>query len=50
VSEGGGVEGEDIVVHRVKLADLADFVAAKRAEGCAIDVRMLLLLASGILD
>ena len=33
VSEGGGVEGEDIVVHRVRLADVPAFVAAKRAEG-----------------
>jgi ADP-ribose pyrophosphatase len=43
--EGGGVEGEDIVVHRVRIAEVPDFVAAKRAEGCAIDVKMLLLLA-----
>lgn len=49
VSTGGGVEGEDIVVHRVKLAEVSDFVAAKRAEGCAIDVRMLLLLAGDLL-
>jgi len=46
---GGGVEGEDIVVHRVPVADLPAFVAAKRAEGCAIDVRMLLLLAGDLL-
>ena len=38
VGEGGGVAGEDIVVHRVPLADVPAFVAAKRAEGCAIDV------------
>jgi len=49
ISEGGGVEGEDIVVHRVKLGDVPDFVAAKRAEGCAIDVKMLLLLAGDLL-
>ena len=49
VSEGGGVEGEDIVVHRVKLAELPAFVAAKRAAGVAIDVRMLLLLAGSLL-
>lgn len=49
VSEGGGVEGEDIVVHRVKLAELPAFVAAKRAAGVAIDVRMLLLLADSLL-
>jgi ADP-ribose pyrophosphatase len=49
VSDGGGVEGEDIVVHRVKLDDIAAFIAAKRAAGYAIDVRMLLLLAGDLL-
>ena len=49
VGEGGGVEGEDIVVHRVKLDDVPAFVAEKRAEGCAIDVRLLLLLAGDLL-
>jgi ADP-ribose pyrophosphatase len=49
VGDGGGVEGEDIVVHRVKLAELPAFVAAKRAAGVAIDVRMLLLLAGDLL-
>jgi ADP-ribose pyrophosphatase len=49
VGEGGGVEGEEIVVHRVPLAGIADFVAGKRVEGCAVDVRMLLLLAEGLL-
>ena len=47
--EGGGVAGEDIVVHRVKLVEFADFVGGKRAEGVAIDVKLLLLLASGML-
>ena len=46
---GGGVEGENITVHRVRLADVAAFVAAKRAEGCGVDVRVLMLLADGIL-
>ena len=49
VSEGGGVDGEDIIVHRVPLNDIADFVAAKRAEGCGIDVRVAMLLAGGLL-
>ena len=49
VGEGGGVAGEDIIVHRVKLPDVPAFVAAKRAEGCAIDVKMLLLLAGDLL-
>jgi ADP-ribose pyrophosphatase len=46
VSDGGGVPGEDITVHRVALDAVATFVAAKRTEGCAIDVKLLLLLAS----
>lgn len=44
VGAGGGVGGEEIVVHRVKLADLPDFVAAKRREGCGMDVKLLALL------
>ena len=50
VGEGGGVEGEDIVVHHVPLDEVPDFVAAKRADGCAIDVKLLLLLAGGFLQ
>lgn len=49
VSDGGGVDGEDISVHRVPLADLAGFVEAKRAEGVTIDVKLLLLLGAGLL-
>jgi ADP-ribose pyrophosphatase len=47
--DGGGVEGEEIVVHRVALAEVPTFVAAKRAEGCAIDVKLLLLLSGELL-
>ena len=47
--EGGGVEGENIVVHRVPLSEVSAFVAGKRAEGCAIDVKLLLLLAGDLL-
>jgi len=50
IGEGGGVDGEDIIVHRVPLADVPAFVAAKRAEGLAIDVKVLLLLAETILS
>lgn len=49
VSDGGGVEGEGITVHRVALTEIESFLAAKRAEGYAIDVRMLLLLAPRIM-
>ena len=49
VGEGGGVAGENIVVHRVPLAEVSDFVAARRAEGCAVDVKLLLLLAPSLI-
>lgn len=49
VSDGGGTPGEDITVHRTPLAGIVDFIAAKRAEGLAIDVRLLLLLGPSIL-
>ena len=44
VGDGGGVPGEDIVVHRVAVADVTDFIAVKRSEGVVIDVKMLALL------
>jgi ADP-ribose pyrophosphatase len=50
VGEGGGIADEDIVVHRVKLSDVPAFVAQKRAEGLAIDVKLLLLLADSMLQ
>jgi len=46
VGEGGGVAGEDIVVHRVALGDIAAFVESKRAEGIAVDAKLLLLLGT----
>ncbi|HEV2747746.1 MAG TPA: NUDIX hydrolase [Allosphingosinicella sp.] len=49
VGAGGGVAGENIVVHRVALAEVPAFVAAKRRQGAAVDVKMLILLAGGIL-
>ncbi len=49
VSEGGGVDDEDIRVHRVAVADIADYVAARRSEDMAIDVKLLLLLGAGML-
>ncbi|TPG21663.1 NUDIX hydrolase [Sphingomonas koreensis] len=48
VGDGGGDADENIVVHRVALAQLEAFVAAKRAEGCGVDVKLLLLLGAGI--
>ncbi len=49
VGPGGGIEGEDIIVHHVPLADAPGFIASKRKEGCAIDVRLLLLLGGGMI-
>lgn len=43
VGPGGGVDGEDIVVHRVALEGIESFLAERRAAGCAIDVRLLML-------
>lgn len=43
---GGGVSGENITPHRIALDDIENFIAAKRAEGCAIDVRLLLLIGA----
>lgn len=44
VGDGGGTEHEDINVHLVAREDVPAFVAAKRAEGMAIDVKLLLFL------
>lgn len=46
---GGGVDGEDITVHRVPLTTIADFVQQRRAAGCAVDTRLLLLLGGAML-
>lgn len=43
VTGGGGVDGENIIVHRVALGDLPEFVRHKRAEGCVVDVKLLML-------
>jgi ADP-ribose pyrophosphatase len=50
VGEGGGIAGEEeITVHLVPKAELADFVAARRAAGVAVDVKLLLPLAAFLL-
>jgi len=40
--EGGGTEHEDIKVHLVAREDIPAFIAQKRVEGCAVDVKLLL--------
>ena len=49
IGEGGGNDHEDIAVHLVPRAEIKAFVDRKRTEGCAIDTKMLLLLAPDIL-
>jgi ADP-ribose pyrophosphatase len=49
IGDGGGVDGEDIIVRRVPVADLPDFVADCRARGMGVDVKMLLLLSGALL-
>ncbi len=49
VSDGGGVSGEDIAVHRVALAEIGAFIDARRAEGVAMDVKLLALLGPSLL-
>jgi ADP-ribose pyrophosphatase len=44
IGQGGGDENEDINVHLVPRADIANFIEQKRAEGFGIDVKLLLLL------
>jgi ADP-ribose pyrophosphatase len=49
IGDGGGNEHEEIEVYLVSRADIPEFVARKRTEGCAIDVKLLLLLGGSIL-
>jgi len=49
VSDGGGVSGENIVVHRVPLIELPQFVADWRTKGFAVDVRIAMLLTAGFI-
>ena len=49
VGEGGGVGNEEILVHRVLLEEIPSFIAQKRAEGLAMDVKLLLLLGGAFL-
>ncbi len=49
IGPGGGVDGEDITVHRVPLSGLEQFIAAARERGLGIDVRLLTLLGPKLL-
>ena len=47
--DGIKIDHEEIEVHLVPRDEIPAFVERKRAEGCAIDTKMLLLLAGDIL-
>lgn len=49
VGEGGGVEGENITVHRIAIADLPRHIESFRKAGMAIDVKLLALLGPQLL-
>lgn len=49
VGDGGGVDGEDITVHRVALDNLPRFLDGCQARGAGIDVRLLLMLGAQIM-
>ena len=44
IGEGGGDDNEDIVVHLVARPDIPNFLEQKRAEGFAVDVKLLIFL------
>jgi ADP-ribose pyrophosphatase len=50
VSAGGGVDGENITVHRVAIDAIEPFLAARRAEGFGIDTRLLLFLGARLIS
>ncbi|PVX28044.1 NUDIX hydrolase [Sphingomonas pokkalii] len=49
IGAGGGVDGEDINVHHVPMAELPSFIDECRAQGMGVDVKMLLLLSGALL-
>lgn len=49
VGPGGGVDGEDITVHRVPITGIGPFITESRARGLGIDVRLLMLLGPAIM-
>lgn len=45
-TEGGGVSGENIIVHHVPLTELRDFLAVKLSEGLVVDFKIYAALAA----
>jgi ADP-ribose pyrophosphatase len=51
IGDGGGIDGhEDITVYLVERERIPAFVEGRRAEGVAIDVRILMLIAGPLLS
>ncbi len=50
VAEGGGTDHESIVVHRVPLGRVAETIAAHRALGHGIDVKLVMLMGAQVLE
>ena len=44
IGEGGGDDNEEIVVHLVARIDIPNFLEQKRAEGFAVDVKLLIFM------
>jgi ADP-ribose pyrophosphatase len=44
VGDGGGTEHEDITVHLVERSEIPRFVASRRRDGVAVDVKLLLFM------
>jgi ADP-ribose pyrophosphatase len=49
IADGGGIGEENITMHRVALAEVPAFIAARRAAGVIIDVKLLMLLGGSII-
>ena len=49
ISEGGGVDDENITVHRVPLNLVREFIAQKQNAGIALDGKIFLLLSACLL-
>lgn len=50
VGDGGGTHEEHITVHRVPLDRMAETIAAHRAKGHAIDMKLMILLGAQIVE
>ena len=49
IGSGGGTDSENIIVHRVRLDHVPQFVSAFRSAGKAIDVRLALLMGAHLI-